>query len=180
MLWWRLVVLKFSKGQRGRIFCSALDTAPFSWRKMKQKNPRALRNARFHVLIINSGRILNIQFFKSKSAADPERTRSCVRDKESGWVLQSLWFECSTCWVNGKGWAGIASPPSSLGSLGLGLASLLFDVDAEFYAKPQTSPFPAIPLFLSLDWEWEKNQLQMLLSCIVCNFQWWFLILFTT
>lgn len=180
MLWRWLVILKFSKGQRGRIFGSALDAASFSWRKMKQKNPGALQNARFHILIINSGRILSIQFFKSKSPTDPERTGSCVRDKESSPVLQSLWFECSTCWVNGKGWAGIASPPSSLDSPGLGLASLLFDVDAEFYAKPQTSPFPVIPLFLSLDWGWEKNRLQMLLSCIVCNFQWWFLILFTT
>lgn len=60
---------------------------------MKQKNPGALRNARFHVLIINHGRILIFQFFKSKSLAGSERTLTCVRGKESGSVLESLCFK---------------------------------------------------------------------------------------
>lgn len=59
-----------------------------------------------------------------------------------------------------------------LRSPGLGLPWLSFDADSEFDGKPQSSPFPVIPLFLSSDWGWEKNRLQMLLSCIVCNFQW--------
>lgn len=126
MLWRRFVILKFSEGHWGRIFCFALDAASFSWRKMKQKkNPGALRNAKFHVLITSRGRTVNIQFFKSKIPADSERTWSCAGDKESGWALQSLWFECSTCWVNGKGRAGIASPPSpALAGAGAALAFL--------------------------------------------------------
>lgn len=154
------------KGSRGRIFCFALSTASFSWRKKKwnkkKKNPGALRNARFHVLIIKPWQKSWIfSSSKAKVALIPERTRSCAGDKESGSVLQSLCFQCSTCWVNGKGRAGIASPPSSLHSPGLGLASLLFDVDAEFSAKPQISPFPAILLCLSLGKEPPPNAFKL-------------------
>lgn len=102
MLWRRLVVLKFSKGQWGRIFCFALDSASFSWRKRKQKKPGALRNAGSHVSIISRGRILNIQFLKSKSVAGSESTWSCVRDKESGLVLESLWFNVPPAGLMGR------------------------------------------------------------------------------
>lgn len=60
-----------------------------------------------------------------------------------------------------------------LRSPGLGCLRFHLMQTQNFMVKPSDSSlFPVIPLFLSSDWGWEKNQLQMLLSCIVCNFQW--------
>lgn len=154
----RLVVLKFSEGQWGRIFCSALDTASFSWRKTKQtkKKPGALQNARFPVLILSRGRFLNAQFCRSRSARGAGAA-------EPGWAL--LWeFP-----LHGEVRAGIASPPSSPLTLGLLLSGF---VQPQNSVLEPTLPIPSdsiLPLFeLGVGEEPTPNAFELL----VCDFQW--------
>lgn len=155
---WRLVVLKFSEGQWGRIFAlPSIQPHSLGEKRNKKKNPGALQNVRFPVLIVNRGRFLKAQFSRSRNAAGARGAGAVLGQSQAG-----LCFASSTSMERDE-LGSLLLPP--LLTLGL----LLFG-----FVQPQNSVLPipsdsVLPLFgLGVGEEPAPNAFEFL----VCDFQW--------